>query len=144
MATGVEFHTGVADVPGYACRLLRKAHAAGARVAVFGPQALLQQVDTALWTVDERGFVPHARWPADAAQAPATVRHAPIQLMAADAPPLHREVALNLGDDRVERFDGFARVIEIVGTDDTAVSAGRARWKAHRAAGREPRAVTAP
>ena len=68
--TEVSFHTGVSDVLGYACRLLRKAARKGARVAVCGEAALLQQLDRALWTFDPLDFTPHARLAAGAVPAP--------------------------------------------------------------------------
>ena len=52
--TEVEFHTGVADPLGFACRLLRKAYRRGARVLVTAPPERLAQLDRLLWTFDER------------------------------------------------------------------------------------------
>jgi DNA polymerase-3 subunit chi len=39
------------------------------------------------------------------------------------------EVLLNLGPDPVPGFESFERVLEIVGRDEAAVSAGRRRWR---------------
>ena len=61
--TEVEFHTGVADPTAFACRLLRKACRAGVRVLVTASPATLVALDRALWTFDERDFVPHVRQP---------------------------------------------------------------------------------
>ena len=46
----VAFHVNVAEPIGYACRLLRKAVAAGARSVVVVPEPLLGQLDIELWT----------------------------------------------------------------------------------------------
>ena len=64
MALQVEFHTGVADDLGFACRLLRKAYHKGARVLVRAPSARLARLDRELWTFVEREFIPHLRFTA--------------------------------------------------------------------------------
>ncbi len=55
----VEFHHGMADRLGYACRLLRKAYKAGAQVVVTADAPLLKELDRLLWTFDEQEFLPH-------------------------------------------------------------------------------------
>ena len=44
--TEVMFHLNVPDRLGYACRLLRKAHARGAKVVVSAPPATLARLDS--------------------------------------------------------------------------------------------------
>ena len=58
--TEVAFHFNAPDKLAYACRLLRKASGAGARVAVTAEAELLQRLDTALWTFSALDFVAHA------------------------------------------------------------------------------------
>ena len=131
--TEVSFHTGVSDVLGYACRLLRKAARKGARVAVCGEAALLQQLDRALWTFDPLDFTPHVRLGPGAAAAP-RLAATPIWLIEreADTPlaasPVH-EVLVNLGPDPVPGFESFERVLEIVGQAPPEADAGRRRWR---------------
>ena len=133
--TEISFHTGVPDVLGYACRLLRKAAKKGARVVVCADAALLQQLDRALWTFDPTDFTPHRRLAAGT-PAPARFAATPVWLLATDAAdadalqssPVH-EVLVNLGADAVPGFESFERVLEIVGRDAEAVSAGRRRWR---------------
>ena len=48
--TEVTFHFNVPDKLGYACRLLRKAYAAGGPVGVVAPPDTLRALDTALWS----------------------------------------------------------------------------------------------
>jgi DNA polymerase-3 subunit chi len=128
--TEVSFHTGVADVLGYACRLLRKAVKKGSRVAVCADAALLQQLDIALWTFDPLDFTPHRRLgpgPAPAARFAPT----PVWLIdgeALRASPVH-EVLVNLGAEPAPGFESFERVLEIVGRDADAARAGRRRWR---------------
>ena len=89
--TEVEFHTGVADPVGFACRLLRKAYRQGARVLVTAPGPRLGELDRALWTFEERDFVPHVRVPgAGAAVAAARRSGSPPTPPTRHLPPGHR------------------------------------------------------
>ncbi len=138
MPAQVEFHTGVADTVGFACRLLRKAWQARARVLVTAPEQTLVQLDEALWTFEAQGFVPHVRVPAaDAAVASRTA----IWLAAAprrdDAGGLP-SVLVNLGAEPPPGADDFARVIEVVGSGDEERRAGRQRWRHYEGWGVKP------
>lgn len=130
--TEVEFHTGVADPLGFACRLLRKAYRRGARVLVTAPAERLAALDRLLWTFDERDFVPHLRVPAaDAAMAART----PIWLAVPPAPAGAPGIVVNLGAPAPAALDGLQRLIEVVGTEADEVRQGRERWRAYKAAG---------
>ncbi len=140
MPAQVEFHTGVADPVAFACRLLRKAWQARARVLVSAAEPTLAALDQALWTFDAQAFVPHVRVPGpDEALAP----HTPIWLSpglspaaaAAPRPP----VLLNLGGASLPAADDFERVIEVVGSGDEARQAGRERWRHYLQWGVAPR-----
>lgn len=126
----VEFHSGVPDKLDHACRLLRKAQAAGARVVVAGEAALLDRLDVALWTFDALSFVPHVRVRASAPQPPAAAR-TPVWLADRPAASGQRDVLVNLGADMVPGWQQFARVIEVVGTDDHDSQAARQRWRTY-------------
>jgi DNA polymerase III subunit chi len=128
----VEFHSGVAEPLAHTCRLLRKAHAAGARVVVQGPGTLLNQLDQALWTFDALSFVPHVRLRADARPSAQQAR-TPTWLVDDVTVVADREVLVNLGSEMVEGWQTFARVIEIVAADEPAVQAGRQRWRRYQA-----------
>lgn len=134
MALLVEFHTGVADELGFACRLLRKAHLMGARVLVRAPDARLARLDRELWTFAEREFVPHLRFAADASM-PAAAARTPIWLVEGDVPAGHPPVLVNLGAEAPAQPQAFDRIIEIVGVDADEEQRGRARWRAYKAAG---------
>jgi DNA polymerase III subunit chi len=128
----VEFHSGVAEPLAHTCRLLRKAHAAGARVVVHGPVALLNQLDQALWTFDALSFVPHVRL--RAGERPSAQRaRTPTWLVDDVTAVAEREVLVNLGSEMVEGWEAFARVIEVVAADEPAVQAGRQRWRRYKA-----------
>ncbi|MBQ9579261.1 MAG: DNA polymerase III subunit chi, partial [Ottowia sp.] len=61
--TEIAFHFNIADDErgklNYACRLLRKAYAQGARVGVLAAPEALEALDAALWTFSQRDFIPH-------------------------------------------------------------------------------------
>jgi DNA polymerase-3 subunit chi len=131
----VEFHTGVADPVRFACRLLRKAHRAGARVLVTAPPPDLAALDEALWTFDAQDFVPHVRVPGPAA---ALAPRTPIWLVDGPPPAGAPRVLLNLGADPPADATTFDRVIEVVGTDPAQRSAGRTRWRYYEGWGVTP------
>lgn len=126
--TEVQFHHGAADPLRYACRLLAKAHAKGARVAVTATPEWLDELDVALWTFDDLAFVPHARLAAGRAPSPRLLC-TPIWLVdqALDAP--QTKVLVNLGPEIAVGFESFERLFEVVGSDDASVRAGRLRWR---------------
>jgi DNA polymerase-3 subunit chi len=124
----VEFHSGVAEPLGHACRLLRKAHAAGARVVVHGPAAMLDRLDQQLWTFDALSFVPHLRLRGGARPQPAQAR-TPTWLVDDVAAVGDRDVLVNLGEEMVDGWEAFARVIEVVPAGAQASAAARQRWR---------------
>lgn len=140
MAASVEFHTGVAEPLGYACRLLRKAQRSGARVLVLAPPAVLAQLDQALWTFDAQSFVPHLRVAPDAspalARTPIWLAESERAAAGVDADPPDVVVALQC--DPAPDADRHVRIIEVVGDDDAARAAGRARWRHYEQLGIRP------
>lgn len=124
--TEVAFHFNAPAKIGYACRLLRKASGAGARVVVTGDAQLLAELDVALWTFAPLEFVAHC----NAANAPPQVLAAsPVVLAAGVRDTPHREVLVNLGDVVPEGFERFDRLIEVVTGDEGDRRQARARWK---------------
>lgn len=132
--TEVAFHFNAPDKVGYACRLLRKAHAQGARLLVFAEEGDLAALDNALWTLVAGGFLPHAK----AGDPPHVWARSPIQLTGRMAVDSTASVLVNLQQDVPDGFDRFARVIEVVtGADDDRRWA-RERWKFYKSNGIEP------
>lgn len=131
--TEVEFHTGVADPLGFACRLLRKAARQGVHVQVTAPPETLAALDRALWVFEERDFVPHVRMPGAAA---VVARRTPIWLAGAciegEAAP---RVLVNLGAEAPPAGIGLARLIEIVAADPGEAARGRERWRHYKVQG---------
>jgi DNA polymerase-3 subunit chi len=130
--TEVAFHFNAPDKLAYACRLLRKAVAGGARVVVTAPAEALGRLDTLLWTFSQTDFIAHARAPGDAgvlAASPVVLAESPSQALP------HHEVLLNLGVDMPEGFEQYQRVIEVVSLDEDDRQLARGRWKAYTGQG---------
>jgi DNA polymerase-3 subunit chi len=123
--TEVAFHFNAPDKLGYACRLLRKAANAGARVVVTGEPDLLGRLDTELWTFSALEFIPHCF----GASATAVQSRTPIVLTERVEGAPHREVLVNLGTAVPGGFEGFERLIEVVTGDEGDRQAARRRWK---------------
>ena len=123
--TEVAFHFNVPDKLGYACRLLRKAHAAGSRVVVTGGPDDLRTLDVQLWTFAATEFIPHCHAEAD----PALVAASPVLLADAPRGTPHQEVLVNLGEAVPEGFERFERLIEVVSREDDDRQRARGRWK---------------
>lgn len=128
----VEFHSGVADKLGVACRFLRKAQAAGAAVVVCGDPAGLDRLDVALWTFDPLSFVAHARLKAAATPTPQLAR-TPVWLVDDPASIATSDLLVNLGPAMAQGWQAFQRVVEIVSTETDDANAGRQRWREYSA-----------
>lgn len=126
--TEVMFHLDVPDRLAYACRLLRKAQGLGSKVVVSAPEATLARLDRLLWTFEALDFVPHVHVASGASVAP-RLSATPVWLVQAVGQAPHHQVLLNLGDELVEGFESFERVIEIVPTEEAPKQAARQRWK---------------
>ena len=50
----------------------------------------------------------------------------------------HHDVLLNLGNDEPAGFEGFAMLMEVVGTDEPSRLAARTRWRDYKARGMVP------
>jgi DNA polymerase-3 subunit chi len=129
--TDVAFHFNAPDKLVYACRLLRKAVAAGSNVVVTAQAHDLEHLDALLWTFSSQDFVPHALVPA----APDVIAASPVVLSESLHQAPHHKVLLNLGQDIPEGFAQFERLIDVVSLDDTDRQSARVRWKQYTALG---------
>ena len=129
--TQVDFHSKVPDKLNYACRLVRKARAAGMKVVLFAEsREQLSALDELLWTFSEQDFVPHVIAGDDlAAQTPV------ILTDDAGQPLPHHQVLVNLSQRTPEHFARFERMFEIVSTDEDDLLAGRERYKQYQQRG---------
>ncbi len=124
--TEIAFHFGATDKLAYACRLLRKAAASGARVVVVADAQLQEQLDAELWAVSPTDFVSHC-----GAQAPQSTKERSAVVLVQDLAQAGsaRQVLVNLGATVPAGFDAFERVIDVVSVDDEDRNQGRQRWK---------------
>jgi DNA polymerase-3 subunit chi len=133
--TEVEFHFNVGDKLDYSCRLLRKAHAGGAKLLVTADPVMLAQLDQMLWTLSATEFLPHCRSDAP----PATLALSPIVLAASALEPVLEGratgVLVNLGQNVPPGFESFERFIEIVSSAPEDRLAGRQRWNHYKQRG---------
>ncbi|MCD2515471.1 DNA polymerase III subunit chi [Massilia sp. G4R7] len=128
MNTRVDFHTNIPDKLAYACRLARKAYGAKAKVVLLAEDAAqAEALNAALWTVSDTDFIPHvlAGDPL-AAQTPVIVT-----VDEASALP-HYEMLVNLTRRVPATVDRFARVFEIISTDEQDAAEGRKRYVAYK------------
>ena len=126
--TEVAFHFNATEKLNYACRLLRKALNASAKVVVIGPHGLITALDTALWNWSATSFLPHCL----VDSSPEVLSHSPVVLLPSDRLSLglpHHHVLLNLGPDLVQGFETFEKLIEVVTQDEQDKLQARARWK---------------
>ena len=128
MTTRIDFHTNIADKLGYACRLARKAYASRASVVLLAEDAAqAAALDEALWTLGDTDFIPHVL--AGDPLAPQT----PVIVADSDDAELpHHDILVNLTRRTPAHFARFARVFEIISSDEDDAAAGRKRYVAYK------------
>lgn len=128
--TRIDFHTNVPDKVAYACRLVRKAWAGNNRVVLMTDDAAqLAELDAAMWTFSATDFLPHVL--ADDALA----AHTPILLTSddeAELPHTHKELLVNLSRRAPSQMTQFARMIEVISSEEEDAAAGRKRYIAYK------------
>jgi DNA polymerase-3 subunit chi len=132
----IDFHFNVEHRLHYACRVVRKARAAGKTVLAWTADAdRLARFDAALWTFSALDFIPHVY----AGTALAEVTPVVLTAMPVDAA---RDVLLALDDAPApgfaQWFCRFERVIDVVSRDDAERAHARARFKLYRDSGLAP------
>lgn len=130
--TELAFHFGAPDKLAYACRLLRKAVASGARVAVVARNDALDRLDTDLWSVSPSDFIAHCKGSADAT----AQRRASVVLVSDTSQVVAPfAVLVNLADSVPAQFERFDRLIEVVSTHESDREKARDRWRHYTAQG---------
>jgi DNA polymerase-3 subunit chi len=126
--TRIDFHTNIPDKLGYACRLARKAYASRARLVLLAETpAQAAELNDALWTLSGVDFIPHVM-----AGDPLAGETPVIVTFDENAELPHRDMLVNLTRRTPAGFDSFARVFEIISTDEEDAAAGRARYVAYK------------
>lgn len=117
-----------------ACKLCDKAVSAGHRVYVHVPEpGMIEEIDGALWSFRQGGFVSHERFSGTLPEEPL-----PAVLIGHQEPPdSHHGVMLNLGLEVPDFFSRFERVLEIVGGDPSSRNKSRERYRYYRDRGYE-------
>jgi DNA polymerase III subunit chi len=133
--TDLAFHFNAPGKVAYACKLLRKATQAGARVAVLAGPDVLARLNAELWAFSPVDFIAHVRAPCT----PAVLQRTPVVLCEAldQAQGGGYSVLVNLWPTVPDGFEQFDRVIEVVTADDADRLGARARWKHYTELGYE-------
>ena len=137
--TTVDFHTGLAEPLGYACRLLRKARQSVPRILVTAPSAALQRLDAELWVFDPQEFLPHLRVREGQGASSAQASLTPILLSTRADEACEAPLWLNLGAEAASEPARFERIIELVAADDEELARARVRWRRYAALGMQVR-----
>ena len=126
--TRIDFHTNIPDKLSYACRLARKAYAAGGKLVLLTEDAAqAASLNEALWTLSETDFLPHVL-----AGDPLAAQ-TPIIVTDSDQGELpHGDMLVNLTRHTPANVDRFQRVFEIISTDEDDAAAGRKRYVAYK------------
>ena len=126
--TRIDFHTNIPDKLAYACRLSRKALAAGGKLVLLAEDAAqAAKLNDALWTFSDTDFLPHVlAGDALAPQTPIIVTHDETVGLP------HADMLVNLTRRVPSTVDKFQRVFEIISVDEDDAAAGRKRYVAYK------------
>ncbi|MCA1247836.1 DNA polymerase III subunit chi [Massilia sp. MS-15] len=126
--TRIDFHTNVPDKLAYACRLARKAYGSKARLVLLAEDAAqAAALDAALWTLSDTDFIPHVL------AGDPLAGETPVIVTADEGAALpHHEMLVNLTRRTPATLDRYARVFEIISSDEEDAAAGRQRYVAYK------------
>jgi DNA polymerase-3 subunit chi len=126
--TRIDFHTNIPDKLAYACRLARKAYAAKGKIVLLAEDAAqASALNDALWTLADTDFLPHVM-----AGDPLAGQTPIIVTDSEEAALPHYDMLVNLTRRTPATFAQFARVFEIISTDEDDAAAGRQRYVAYK------------
>jgi len=117
----------------FACRLTEKAYKLDNKThAHVSGAAQARQLDELMWTFRQGSFIPHeVAGPTPQTGAPVTIGHD-------GAAALTGDLLINLADVIPPFFDRFARVAEIVDSNDECRQRGRERYRFYLENGYQP------
>ena len=134
----VDFYVLSASEPSrthFACRLTEKAVAHGNTVFLRVASAeLARELDTLLWTFNDRSFLPHEI----VGQADGSATGAPVLIGTGNAPSSHRQLLVNLTSEMPEDAGEFERIAELVDDDPEGKRLARSRFRQYRDRGWSP------
>ncbi len=133
--TLIDFYHSAGNPVMVVARLVAREAPARTPIRILTPdERATDEIDRALWTAGQTSFLPHCRMGSPlAAATPVWIDHRPEHAGPAN-------VLVNLCAEPPSFFSRFERLVEVVGTDDADVQAGRARFKFYRERGYELRA----
>jgi DNA polymerase-3 subunit chi len=128
--TRIDFHTNVPDKVAYACRLVRKAWAANNRVVLMTEDsAQLAELNATMWDFSATDYLPHVLITDElAAQTPILLTDSDE----AELPHTHKELLVNLSRRAPSQMTQFARMIEVISSQEDDAAAGRKRYVAYK------------
>jgi len=111
----------------FACRLAEKAYQQQHRI-YFHMQNTnhAHKLDEMLWTWRDESFLPHNLVGEGPDPAP------PIQIGAGMIPNTQRDILINLSQTLPEQYAQFARILEIISSDESSQNAARERYRIYR------------
>ena len=116
----------------FACRLAEKAYRLEHSVYVHAPsRPLATRLDELLWTFRDGSFVPHGVIGDPAAE------DAPVKIGYGDSDAPESDLLINLCDDVPPVAESFARVAELVTSDDESRQLSRRRFASYRDGGHD-------
>lgn len=123
---GVPQDAGHAAKLALACRLTDKAYRLGHKIYIYTPDAALAaRLDDLLWVHTPGSFIPHHIYKEGEPLAPVAIGAVP-------PPTTLDEVLVTLSTDVPDFFSRFARVVELVGSDETEKALSRERFRFYR------------
>lgn len=129
--TEFSIHHGVPQTQPYLCRLLRKAYASRAEVAVLGQERELDNLSRQLWCVGELDFIAHASLHASQIER----KYARIHFIDDLSKVTHQQLVINLLSQVPSGFERFDRVIEVVGQAEEERASARSRLRYYKERG---------
>ena len=128
--TSIDFYFNAEDRLQVACRLAAKALKQGSRMLIYAPDTeVASRLDALMWTWPAIGFVPHCRVNAPLAA------ETPVLIASGDETPDGCELLLNLGAECPPHFERFARLLEVVSSNDEEKASGRSRYRFYKERG---------
>jgi len=116
----------------FACRLAEKAYRLDNSVHLHAPSMNdAARLDELLWTFRDGSFVPHG------VVGDAAADDAPVTIGYGDSPAPDSDLLINLCDDIPPAAESFARVAELVTSDDDCRAKSRQRFSTYRDHGHE-------
>ena len=114
----------------FACRLAEKIYQLGKRVYIHTTdEQHSRALDDLLWTFQSGSFVPHERYQDGHAA------HSPVLIGHQAQPKADADVLINISDELPMFYSGFARVAEIVDSEEAVKLKGRERFRLYRERG---------